>query len=138
MCEVEGCWALENTATAGPRGFHLRRQPISEREREEQPDMDWGDLGDGKARCSECNPEIGRWHGLWTKKYWDGESTIRNPPKCANHANMLAEVLMRLMEADQRTHKHEWLCLDCARQVMKGLWYPVIDLTEDRLFSSRT
>jgi hypothetical protein len=25
----------------------------------------------GPALCSECDPEIGKWHGLFSKRAWD-------------------------------------------------------------------
>ncbi len=65
------CNVIENTALAGPRGYWLRSQEITEREKEEEPEMDWGSLGDGKARCSACNPEVGKWHGMWEREEFD-------------------------------------------------------------------
>jgi hypothetical protein len=49
------CDTVENTALAGPHGYWLRNE--------------YGH--DGKARCSACNPEIGKWHGLFPRELWD-------------------------------------------------------------------
>lgn len=79
VCDT--CGAEENTALAGPRGFHLRNMELSDEDREKHPDWVEAGLGDGKARCSECNPEVGRWHGFWKKKVWKpGDSAVRNRP----------------------------------------------------------
>lgn len=71
VCDM--CGVVENTATAGPRGYHMRNLAISEKEKAQEPDTDWGDLGDGKARCSQCNPEIGLWHALFPREQYDPE-----------------------------------------------------------------
>lgn len=71
VCDECGC--VENTALAGFRGYHGRNIPLSERELEEEPELANTELGDGKARCSECNPEVGRWHGHWPKESYDPE-----------------------------------------------------------------
>lgn len=34
--------------------------------------------GDGRALCSECDQ--GQWHGRFTKKPWDGKSSVINRP----------------------------------------------------------
>lgn len=71
VCDFCGC--VENTALAGARGWHARRLPLSPSELERRPDLAGTDLGDGKARCSECNPELGEWHGRWEKETYDPE-----------------------------------------------------------------
>lgn len=70
------CNVIENTATAGPRGYWLRKSEVTEKEREERPDLDFGDLGDGKARCYQCNPEVGKWHGMFPREEFDREKDI--------------------------------------------------------------
>lgn len=60
-CDICGC--VENTALAGYRGYHGRNMPLCDAEFAEHPDWAEAGLGDGKARCSGCNPEVGRWHG---------------------------------------------------------------------------
>lgn len=67
------CGVIENTAVAGPRGYHMRRMEVTGKEKAERPDIEWGELGDGKARCSQCNPEIGRWHGMFPREDFDAE-----------------------------------------------------------------
>lgn len=31
--------------------------------------------------CSECDPEFGKWHGLFPKEPWDGKRIVKNPPE---------------------------------------------------------
>lgn len=69
VCDICGC--VENTATAGFRGYHGRKIALRKEEVEEHPDWVEAGLGDGNARCSECNPEVGRWHGHWEKERYD-------------------------------------------------------------------
>jgi len=53
LFKCEGCGCVENTATSG---YHLRREKT-----------------DGRALCSECDPNIGKWHGIFPKKDADQE-----------------------------------------------------------------
>lgn len=69
MFVCDTCGVIENTALAGFRGYHGRNVVLTDEERRDHPDWE---LGDGKARCSECNPEVGRWHGHWKKEHFDG------------------------------------------------------------------
>jgi hypothetical protein len=46
----EECRVIENTATSR---FWFR--------------------GDGKALCSQCDPETGKWHGMFPRKQYDPE-----------------------------------------------------------------
>lgn len=74
-CDV--CEVVENTATAGLYGYHCRRMKPSAQEVAERPQL--AELtGDGKARCSACNPERGEWHGMFPRQTWDGERPVVN------------------------------------------------------------
>lgn len=66
VCDI--CESVDNTALAGYRGYHGRRLEVNDRERADRPEVDFGDLGDGKARCSACNPEVGHWHGRFERR----------------------------------------------------------------------
>jgi hypothetical protein len=60
VCDDCGC--VENTALAGPGGY-------------------WGRTRlDGKARCSACNPKVGKWHGHFPCEKWDGKRGVVNRP----------------------------------------------------------
>lgn len=67
------CGVIENTALAGFRGYHGRSVPVITQER---LGPDWGKLGDGKARCSRCNPEVGKWHRQWDREIFDPERDV--------------------------------------------------------------
>jgi hypothetical protein len=67
------CESIENTALAGFRGYHGRRMALTEKEATEHPDWVEEGLGDGTARCSSCNPEVGCWHGHWKAETFDPE-----------------------------------------------------------------
>jgi hypothetical protein len=30
--------------------------------------------------CSQCDPEIGKWHGLLPREQWDGKRIVNNRP----------------------------------------------------------
>lgn len=51
------CETVENTALAGVFGYWCRG----------------ADGRDGKARCSNCNPEVGKWHGFFPRETYDPE-----------------------------------------------------------------
>lgn len=39
----------------------------------------WDRLANGKELlCSECDPDIGKWHGEFPKKEWDGKRKVYN------------------------------------------------------------
>ncbi|HVE80572.1 MAG TPA: hypothetical protein VNA68_00280 [Candidatus Dormibacteraeota bacterium] len=42
-------------------------------------------LGKRDPLCSECDPEIGQWHGMFEKKLWDGQSVVKNPDQAQDH-----------------------------------------------------
>lgn len=71
MFVCDECGVFENTALAGYRGYHGRNMELTPEEQIERPEWVARGLGDGKARCSECNPEVGRWHGHWDKEQFD-------------------------------------------------------------------
>lgn len=54
VCDKCGC--IENTALA-----HF-----------------WSTPPDHPKLCSECHPKIKKWHGLFEKKQWDGETKVIN------------------------------------------------------------
>lgn len=70
------CGVVENTAAAGLFGWWGRKQKPSKGEIARKPALEI--LGDGKARCSQCNPERGKWHGLFPREQWDGERPVNN------------------------------------------------------------
>lgn len=72
----DSCDCVENTALAGYRGYHGRNIPLTAEEVDGHPE--WADLGDGKARCSGCNPELGRWHDRFPKLKHDGSRRVVN------------------------------------------------------------
>lgn len=76
----DNCDVVENTALAGYRGYHGRRIALTDKEREAHPDWEEAGLGDGTARCSACNPEVGKWHGKWVQEKYDPEkdTNVRN------------------------------------------------------------
>lgn len=58
VCDTCGC--VENTATSN----YWRRRALHM-----------------AALCSQCDPEIAKWHGLFRRKEWDGERPMRNRPE---------------------------------------------------------
>lgn len=62
VCDEYG--VIENTALAGAKGYWRRDE----------------DGDNGKARCSQCNPELGKWHGFFKREQWDGELRVLNRP----------------------------------------------------------
>jgi hypothetical protein len=64
------CGVVENTALAGFGGYWGRNRK----------DLGHGEqgVGDGKARCSQCNPQIGKWHGCFPRGKWDGKRQVIN------------------------------------------------------------
>lgn len=62
------CGVVENTALAGYGGWWGRnRKDLGHGER---------GVGDGKGRCSQCN--LGKWHGRFPRKQWDGKGEVIN------------------------------------------------------------
>lgn len=59
ICEECGC--IENTALTGFRWDRAKKRRI--------------------LLCSECDPDIGKWHDKFSKKKWDGKLEVINPPK---------------------------------------------------------
>ena len=62
LCVECGC--VENTALANYWGRLYKAPPFET---------------DGRALCSECDPAIGKWHGEFEKKLWDGKQEVLNP-----------------------------------------------------------
>lgn len=72
------CDSVENTALAGYRGWHGRNIDLHTDQIEDHPEWVETGLGDGKARCSACNPEVGGWHGLFAREKHDGSREVVN------------------------------------------------------------
>lgn len=60
LFRCEGCGAVENTALSN---YWLRGYPPTK-----------------PALCSECDPEIGRWHGRFPKRDADAEGYVARGP----------------------------------------------------------
>jgi len=70
------CGVVENTALAGPFGYWLRSVEPPADLVDANPAMQV--LGDGKARCSQCNPEVAKWHRCFPREEWDGRRQVIN------------------------------------------------------------
>lgn len=75
-CDICGC--VENSALAGLRGWHGREIALKGPEMAEHPEWIDAGLGDGRARCSACNPEVGAWHGHFARVSWSPDARVRN------------------------------------------------------------